>query len=235
MKKYSLDFGKKEKVLNYACQTYQLSRPNKVGTVMAMIRECQPKTIEEWEQWYFENARTDGKNTYKITRDNLVELGTRLYEKITGVVIPEWQAAFDALTLKDCIDYIHNLTINRTFDGYIREKSVVNDGLAKHFPSVHFEESPPELDHAGDIDYLGWVGKKAFGIQIKPITAKANFGNYSVSERMKGSFSNFEQEHGGKVFIVFSLDGEIANKEVLTSIDIEILSLREEERDLFTQ
>jgi hypothetical protein len=29
--KYSLDFGKKEKVLNYACQTCQLSRPNKVG------------------------------------------------------------------------------------------------------------------------------------------------------------------------------------------------------------
>jgi hypothetical protein len=31
--RYSFDFGKKEKVLNYACQTYQLSRPNKVGTV----------------------------------------------------------------------------------------------------------------------------------------------------------------------------------------------------------
>ncbi|MFA4907583.1 MAG: hypothetical protein WC602_04910 [archaeon] len=30
-KRYSMEFGKKEKVLNYACQTYQLSRPNKVG------------------------------------------------------------------------------------------------------------------------------------------------------------------------------------------------------------
>ena len=51
-KRYSLDFGKKERVLNYACQTYQLSRPNKVGAVMALIRECQPQTIQEWEQWY---------------------------------------------------------------------------------------------------------------------------------------------------------------------------------------
>ncbi|MDO9152254.1 MAG: MjaI family restriction endonuclease [Paludibacter sp.] len=59
--KYSLEFGKKEKVLNYACQTYQLSRPNKVGSVMALIRECQPKTIEEWENWYFKNAKADGK------------------------------------------------------------------------------------------------------------------------------------------------------------------------------
>ncbi len=76
--KYSLEFGKKEKVLNYACQTYQLSRPNKVGSVMALIRECQPKTIEEWENWYFENAKTDGKNSFKITKESLTELGERL-------------------------------------------------------------------------------------------------------------------------------------------------------------
>jgi hypothetical protein len=38
IKKHSFEFGKKEKVLNYACQTYQLSRPNKVGAVMALIR-----------------------------------------------------------------------------------------------------------------------------------------------------------------------------------------------------
>jgi hypothetical protein len=33
--KHSLDFGKKEKILNYACQTYQLPRPNKVGAVFS--------------------------------------------------------------------------------------------------------------------------------------------------------------------------------------------------------
>lgn len=38
MDRYSMNFGKKERVLNYACQTYQLSRPNKVGAVMALIR-----------------------------------------------------------------------------------------------------------------------------------------------------------------------------------------------------
>jgi hypothetical protein len=39
--KYSLAFGKKEKVLNYACQTYQLSRPNKVGAVMALVKKSR--------------------------------------------------------------------------------------------------------------------------------------------------------------------------------------------------
>lgn len=69
-------------------------------------------------------------------------------------MIPEWEAAFRELTEQDCIDYIYNLTINRTYDGYLREKSVINDGLAKVFPNIDFEESDPELDHAGDIDYI---------------------------------------------------------------------------------
>ena len=133
--------------------------------------------------------------------------------------------AFNQLTLHDCIDYIFNLTINRTFDGFLREKSVVEDNLAKRFPEVRFEQSDPELDHAGDIDYLGWVGDKAFGIQIKPVTAKANFGNYSITERMKASFDDFTERFGGRVFIIFSFDGEVGNSEVLDQIKTEIARL----------
>jgi len=222
MMRYSKEFGKKEKVLNYATQTYQLSRPNKVGAVMSLIRDCQPKTFEEWEKWYFENAHTDSKAPVKITKESLEELGERLYVKIKEIVIPEWTEAFNQLTLQDCIDYIINLTINRTFDGFIREKSVIEDNLAKEFPQVRFEQSDPELDHAGDIDYLGWVSDKAFGIQIKPITAKANFGNYSATERMKASFTDFSKKFGGNVFIVFSEKEKIKNEEVIELIAAEI-------------
>ena len=222
IKRFSKEFGKKVKVLNYASQTYQLTRPNKVGAVMALIRECQPTTIEQWENWYFENAKTDGKTQSKITKESLEELGERLYVKIKEIVIPEWTEAFNQLTLQDCVDYIHNLTINRTYDGFIREKSVIEDNLAKEFPNVRFEESDPELDHAGDIDYLGWVGNKAFGIQIKPVTINSNFGNYSATERMKASFINFTKQYGGQVFVVYSIDDKIKNVEVIAQMAAEI-------------
>jgi hypothetical protein len=225
LERYSKEFGKKEKVLNYATQTYQLSRPNKVGTVMALIRECQPQSFDQWEKWYFEHAVTDGKIPAKITKESLKELGERLFVKIKEIVIPEWTEAFNQLTQQDCIDYIFNLTINRTYDGFIREKSVIEDNLAKIFPHVRFEQSDPELDHAGDIDYLGWVGDKAFGIQIKPVTAKANFGNYSASERMRASFNDFSEKYGGTVFIVFSIDDKIKNEEVIAQIAAEINQL----------
>ena len=228
--KYAKSFGKKEKVLNYASNIYQLTRPNKVGEVMALIRECQPKTFEEWEKYYFENAYTKTKEPVKITKELLDELGERLYSKITEVVIPEWTAAFNELTLEDCKEYIYQVTVVRTFDGFLLEKSVINDGLAKIFPDVEFVESDPELDHAGDIDYIGKVRDKAFGIQIKPVTASANFGNYNISERMAKSFQEFEEKYGGRVFIIFSQrkngKKEIINKEVLEEIRQEINRLR---------
>jgi hypothetical protein len=43
----------------------------------------------------------------------------------------------------------------------------------------------------------------------------------SNTERMKASFADFEQKFGGKVFIVFRLDGEIANKEIIREIKAE--------------
>ncbi len=229
--KYAKPFGKKEKVLNYTSNAYQLTRPSKVGAVMALIRECQPKTFEEWQQYYFENAYTKTKVPIKVTNEILTELGERLFEKITEVVIPEWTEAFKQITKQDCYDYIYEVTIPRTYDGFLTEKSVINDFLAKKFPEIIFEESDSDLDHSGDVDYIGRVGIKAFGIQIKPITGNSNFGNYKLTERMQANFDAFEEKYGGKVFVIFSSKvgnkKEIQNKEVIDEIIQEIIRLKE--------
>lgn len=228
--KYAKPFGKKEKVLNYTSNAYQLTRPSKVGAVMELIRECQPKTFQEWRRYYFEKAYTKTKVPIKVSQDILNELGERLYEKITEVVIPEWTEAFRQITKQDCYDYVYEVTIPRTFDGFLTEKSVINDFLAKKFPEVVFEESDADLDHSGDIDYIGKVGNKAFGIQIKPVTANSNFGNYNLSERMQANFQQFEEKYGGKVFIIFSSKvgnkKEVKNKEALDEIAAEIARLK---------
>ena len=166
------------------------------------------------------------KNNPEILND----LGERLYAKITEVVIPEWTEAFSQITKQDCYDYVYEVTVPRTFDGFITEKSVVNDLLAKQFPEVIFEESDSDLDHSGDVDYIGKVGEKAFGIQIKPVTANSNFANYNLSERMQANFQEFEEKYGGKVFIILSSKvgnkKEVKNKEVIEEIAVEIERLK---------
>ncbi|MBL7700880.1 MAG: hypothetical protein JNM14_01410 [Ferruginibacter sp.] len=96
--------------------------------------------------------------------------------------------------------------------------------IKRLFPNIFFEsfEKEHDIELCSDIDYLGWVGQKAFGIQIKPITSKANFGNYSASERMKASFIDFSQKYGGNVFVIYSEKEKIKNEEVIGQIATEI-------------
>lgn len=187
---------------------------------MELIRKCQPKTIQDWEVFYWENAYTKKIGSEKVDKELIDELGKRLFEKIHAVVIPEWTKAFEEITEEDCTDYILDVTIRRTYNGFFREKSVVFDNLAKIFPELIFEESDPNLDHAGDIDYVAksTITAQIIGIQIKPITSNIAFSGYSVSERMKKNFASFEQQYGGKAFVVFSEKEKIINKEVIEQI-----------------
>src|SRR5690606_34033956 len=142
--------------------------------------------------------------------------------KLKETVIPQITEAIKTQKIEDCIEYIYQLTIHRTYDGYLTEKSVVFDNLAKVFKEVAFEESDPQLDHSGDIDFIGKVGNQAFGLQIKPISANANLGNYDVSAGMQSSFKDFQDKFEGQVFIIYSVDDKILNKDIYDKIATEI-------------
>ena len=48
------------------------------------------------------------------SKEHIIDLGKKLYVKITEVIASE----VEAVTEKDCIAYIFDLVIKRTFDGY---------------------------------------------------------------------------------------------------------------------
>jgi hypothetical protein len=136
-------------------------------------------------------------------------------------------------SLQDLIDKDVEVVRQKFYNDFINETSIVNDVLAKIFPKVIFEECDTDLDHTCDVDYIGKVGSSAFGIQLKPITANANFGSFKPSERMQTNFEDFEEKYGGRVFIVFSTKvnnkKEIQNKDVILEItkEIERLTLQQ--------
>ena len=66
------------------------------------------------------------KESHEDHKRSPQELGERLYVKITEIVFP-MAGSVPPVTLQDCIDYIYNLTFNRTYDGFNREKSVVTE------------------------------------------------------------------------------------------------------------
>ncbi|MBP8178974.1 MAG: MjaI family restriction endonuclease, partial [Spirochaetes bacterium] len=98
----------KEWILNSVMNRFQLNFKRNVGPTSESIRKCAPKTIDEWREYYFKNVRT---------KEHIEELGKKLYIKITEVI----QAEVAGITEEDCIKYMLQMVIDRTFDGYMTE------------------------------------------------------------------------------------------------------------------
>jgi len=101
------------------------------------------------------------------------------------------------------------------------------NNLSKLIPEIKFIEFDPKYRLAADIDYLGYVGNNAIGIQIKIATAKTKIDNCFISERMEYSFKSFRRKFGGKAFaVIFSIKAQIQNKEIIKDIKKEIKRLK---------
>jgi len=217
----------KEWILNLATNRWGLNKKDKVGPVSEWIRECAPKDLEEWKIFYFNKLENFLKER-KINippEEYLNELERRLYIKISEVL----QREIEEVTEEDCIQYIYNLVINRTFEGYQNEITTVYKILEKEL-GEKIEPAPDKWDRKYNIDFYTKVGEKYIGLQIKPITYKQTPELHKWIDWMKRTHKRFEKEIGGKVFIIFSIKKdnkkEVYNKEVINEIKKEIERLK---------
>ncbi len=221
----------KEWVLNIAFNRWQFNRPKYVGKLAEAIRVCAPKTLEEWERYYCEQVpRKHVPENWQMLgndmKEHLQEVGRRLYAKIQM----QLKAEVEAVTEEDCISYVWEAVIKRTYEGYLTEKRIVSEQLERSL-GVKLTPAPDEWDRRYNVDYYIPIGDKAIGIQIKPITFTQTPEIHRWREWMRQSHELFEKEHGGKVFIVFSVtdkSGEkrIHNSEVIAEIRAEMERLR---------
>ncbi len=190
----------KEWVLNIAFNRWQFNRPKYVGKLAEAIRECAPKTLEEWERWYYERVRPEGEMLGCDMREHLEEVARRLYAKISE----QLRAEIETITEDDCLRYVWDVVIRRTFEGYQTEKKTVYEQLQQRL-GVEIRPAPDEWDRRYQVDFYSEIGEKAPGIQIKPITYRQTPELHKWQEWMRRSHERFEREKGGKVFIVFSI------------------------------
>jgi len=143
----------KEWILNSAINRWGLQKKKMVGAVSEEIRKCSPKTVKEWEEYYF-------KNVYP--KEHLIEIGKKLYIKVTEVL----KAEINDITEEDCINYVINLVINRTFEGYIREKETVYEQLQDKL-GLKIHPAPDVWDRLYNVDFYIQINNYYIGLQIK--------------------------------------------------------------------
>ena len=119
----------KEWILNMATNRWGLNKKDSVGPVSLWIRECDPKTIRDWESFYYKKlaGMLKQKGINLSPQEYIQDLGRKLYTKITEVI----QAEIEEVTEEDCLQYIYNLVINRTFDGYQTEIKTIYGKLQR--------------------------------------------------------------------------------------------------------
>jgi len=208
----------KEWILNQANMRWGLTRKNKVGAVSEEIRKCAPKSVKEWEDYYYENV---------YPREHLENLGRRLYIKITEVC----QAEIENITEEDCINFIINLVINRTYDGYQSEIQTVYGQLQQAL-GVKIEPAPDEWDRKYNVDFFIRIKDKYIGLQIKPAGYAYITQIINELKFQKRTHQKFTAKYGGKVFYVISVKKGrkkiIYNPEVIDEIREEIERLKKE-------
>src|SRR6056297_1332914 len=203
----------KEWILNSAMNRFQLNFKRNVGPTSESIRKCEPKDLNEWRSYYFKNVRS---------KEHIEELGKKLYIKITEVI----QAEVELINEKDCIDYIFNMVIDRTYDGYVTEIKTIYGQLEKEL-NYRIEPAPDEWDRLYNVDFFIKINSNYIGIQIKPINQGIQLSQiFKEKGLQEESHSKFLKEFGGEVFYIFSArtDGKkvIMNPEVIDKIREEI-------------
>ncbi len=206
----------KEWILNSAMNRFQLNFKRNVGPTSESIRKCVPKTLGDWREYYFSHVKP---------REHIVELGKKLYVKITEVI----QSEVADITEQDCIDYMVQLVIDRTFDGYQTEIQIIYGQLQKAL-GTDIKSASDEWDRLFNVDFYIQIGPKFIGLQIKPVNSSVQLSEIFKEHRLQlESHKKFTEKYGGKVFYVFSVrngqEKKIANEDVVAEIKEEIRRL----------
>lgn len=218
---------KRETLLNWATGRWGLNKAYSVGPTSELIRMCSPKTFEEWEKFYFGNAVQKKKNGIKITHEYFEDLGRRLHIRLLEDIRKE----LESIQEQECIDYIYNLVLNRTYEGYRDEIDLIYGQLEASL-KVKIEFAPDKWDRLYNVDFFVKINDKYIGLQIKPIATGKSINDYQWETMHRENHERFIQDFGGKVFFVYSVEAgkgkkRIYNIGVISEIQQEIKRLSE--------
>ncbi|MBC8468659.1 MAG: MjaI family restriction endonuclease [Planctomycetes bacterium] len=212
---------KRENLLNWATNRWNLNYAYSVGPTSELIRKCSPKIFEDWEIFYFENAYQKKKDGIKVTREHITQLGEKLYIKLSEVI----QNELESIHHQECIDYVYNLVLNRTYEGYQKEIGTIY-GQLESILDEKIQPAPDEWDRRYNVDFFIEVKGKYIGLQIKPISSGRPLDYYQWERIHEENHKKFKNKFGGQVFFIYSTGKkEIYNLEVINEIKKEVEKL----------
>lgn len=183
---------KTEALKNMVANRFQLNQRRHVGPTSQSIRECQPGSLEEWEAYYYENVRS---------REHIEGLGRTMYERIATDVIP----ALESITVEECIQYMQDLVIRKTYEGYLSEIQAIGQLVGDELAGYQVLPTSDEVDRRLAVDFYIPVRDARVGLQIKPVTVDQIPNLHEWQRLWREGHVEFERRYGGRVFTLVNV------------------------------
>ena len=192
----------REWILNLATNRWGLNKKNSVGPVAEWIRECQPRTLDDWRNFYYRKLTNflSQRGIDLSPGEYLEALGRKLFVKITEVV----RAEIEEVTEEDWIQYVRRLVLERTYEGYRTEVETIY-GQLRQALGVEIRPARDDWDRRYNVDFYISVGNRYIGLQIKPITYRQIPDLHRWTEWLRASHERFRRRFGGRVFVIYSI------------------------------
>ncbi len=226
----------KEWILNIATNRWGLNKKSRVGPVSEWIRDVAPKSVAEWKSEHFKKLSSflRQKGIPLSPEAYLRDLGQKLYIKISEVLRSE----IESVAEEDCIQYIRNLVIDRTFAGYQTEIATVYQQLSQAL-GVEIQPAPDEWDRRYNVDFCIAVANTTSTRKSSLSATLKTPEFHKWQDWLSQTHQQFTQEFGGKVFLVFSIsegkEKRILNPEIIEEIRSEIVRLQRKDSEQSSQ
>lgn len=177
----SLDFKKS----NYAWNKHCFNSRRCVGSLMTMIEKAKPKSLEDWEKYYFSHLPTN-------------EVFNNVYTPFAKILGISKQLAFN---------YTYIRVIDETWIGYSKERKAVmalrNFAVRcdEHgYHGMRFRETSEKFDFNYSVDVEQYVnGKLVAGLQLK---SRSYYYNHELRNSTSHRHNVEKQRHYSKRFNV---------------------------------
>ena len=197
--------------LNLVMHRWGFNKKDRVGPTSEMIREAEPADLEAWVDHYRAHGRSD---------EELAAIGREMHRKIRRQVLEE----VGSISEQDCIDYVRDLVLDKTFAGYQTEKETVAALMSKSL-SVDILPASDKWDREYAVDRFIKLPGGVIGIQIKPVTYSQAPNAHQLQSEQDSKHRRFRQDVGGEVFTVIfgpisssGKDRDILNPDVVVEI-----------------
>ena len=194
-----------------------------VGAVMALVKESNATTFEEWEHYYFKTGEqrksilAAATEENPLSTDELNNLNYNFGRTASDLLkIADTLASKCNISLQNAYNYVYIRILDETWKGYETELNAAKamEPICSQYSNLTISHADLVKDNKYAVDFEIFQGSNLLlGVQIKPTTYRDSFNPGVIRDKKTNQIKNeaYLNEFGAKVLYLYTDWGKVVN------------------------